>query len=190
MLDDGALALVPLSTVGLGDDERIWVRNGMGQTIEASVRRGDRALTERGLVLLMLRAPLPTGASRQSAARAPFAGSPGYAVTFGKGSEPAWPTLTQGFFGSPVGDTEVRRLGFGAAAGAPVMDRGGALAGIAVGEIDGRATWLPLSALTSVAGLHDATIPSAPVTLRLVAPDEIYEAGLRRALQVLVDERP
>ena len=192
LLADGATALVPLATVDPAAHDRVWVRNGLGQTTEASVHRGDRYLTERGLVLLRLRSPLPPGASRQSIERAPFAGSPGYAVAFGSGSEPAWPTLLQGFLGSPVGDTDVRRLGFASTAGAPVLDRRGALVGVTVDSGHAPTTWVPLSALPLPApGAPPATdAPSAPRSSALVAPDEIYESGLRRALQVLVDAAP
>ncbi len=188
LLADGHEAIVPLSTVDPTSRERVWVRNGLGQATEASVHPGDRRLTERGLVLLALRAPLPTGASRQSTGPAPFAGSPGYALAFAASTEPAWPQLAQGFLGGLVGGTDVRRLGFDAPAGAPVFDRRGALAGVVVGAPDGQSTWLPLAALASApvapqAGAEAASATRAP---GLVAPDEIYEAGLRRTLQVLV----
>ncbi len=185
LLADGATALVPLAAVDPPARDRVWVRNGLGQTTEASVHRGDALLTGRGLALLRLRSPLPPGTSRQSAERAPFAGSPGYAVAYGGGSDPAWPILTQGFLGNPLGDTEVRRLGFAAASGAPVLDRRGALVGIAVGAGSGQATWLPLSALAPT-----AAPAAAPPPAGLAASDEIYESGLRRALQVLVDAAP
>jgi hypothetical protein len=189
LLDGGALALVPISEVGLGDHARVWVRNGLGQTTQARVQLGDRWLTERGLALLKLCSPIQLGVSRESGGRAPFAGSPGYAMSFGDGREPAWPSLTQGFLGGLVGDTEVRRLGFEARAGAPVFDAKGALAGITVALVDGRAIWLPLaSALPSppVAPAPVVAPASRPASLSLMAPDEVYEAGMRRVLQVLI----
>jgi hypothetical protein len=163
------------------------VRDGLGRTTEAVARRGDRTLTERGLVLLTLRSPLPVEASRQGAGPAPFAGSPGYAVAFAAGAAPAWPQLTQGFLGSLVGQAEVRRLGFDAPAGSPVLDRRGALVGVVVAALDGQATWVPLSGLPLApsATAAAAATSAAPAT-GLVAPDEIYESGMRRALQVLV----
>jgi len=188
LLADGATALVPLAVVDPTRHDRVWVRNGLGRTTAATVHRGDRMLTERGLVLLTLRSPLAVGASRQLAGTAPFAGSPGYAVAFSAGSGPAWPQLAQGFLGGLVGQTDVRRLGFDAPAGAPVLDRRGALSGVVVATPDAQATWMPLSALPlPPSAAPSAAAASATATTGLVAPDEVYEAGMRRALQVLVD---
>ena len=190
LLADGVTALIPLASVDPKRHEHAWVRNGLGRTTEATVHRGDRYLTERGLVLLTLRSPLSLGASRQGPGPAPFAGSPGYAVAFSAGAEPAWPQLTQGFLGSLVGQTDVRRLGFDAPAGSPVLDRRGVLVGVVVATPDGQATWVPLSALPlpPFAAPSAAAAPAAPAT-GLAASDEIYESGMRRALQVLVDVR-
>ena len=188
LLADGGTALVPLATVDPTRHDHVWVRNGLGRTTEATVHRGDRHLTERGLVLLTLRSPLSVGASRQVAGPAPFAGSPGYAVAFSAGAGPAWPQLTQGFLGSLAGQTDVRRLGFDAPAGSPVLDRRGALVGVVVATPDGQATWVPLSALPlAPSASPSAAAASAGPATGLVAPDEIYESGMRRALQVLVD---
>lgn len=188
LLADGATALVPLATFDSMHHDHVWVRNGLGQATEAMAYRGDRYLTERGLVLLKLRSPLSVGASRQAVGAAPFAGSPGYAVAFSAGAGPAWPQLAQGFLGSLVGQTDVRRLGFDAPAGSPVLDRRGALVGVAVAAPDGQATWVPLSALPLAPSATPSTAAAsaAPAT-GLVASDEIYESGMRRALQVLVD---
>ena len=109
-------------------------------------------------------------------------------MAFGNGREPAWPLLAQGFLGSLVGDTDVRKLGFESTAGSPVFDARGVLVGITVASTPGQATWLPL---VSAMPARAATTPaSAAVAVPgLVAPDEIYEAGMRRTLQVLVEPR-
>ena len=183
LVDDGRFALLPLAAVAGASDARVWVRNGLGQTVAATLDRGDTALESHGLARLKLRAPLPLGASHVAAGRVPFAGSPGYAVRFGADTGPAWPTLTQGFLGGQVGNSDVRKLGFESTAGAPVLDAKGALVGVALAATQGQTTWLALPAAAPAP-------PGAPVALAgpaLVAPDEIYEAGLRRALQVLVD---
>jgi hypothetical protein len=169
------------------------VRDGLGRTTAASVDTSDATLASHGLARLVLRAPLPVGASRATAGRAPFAGSPGYAMQFGASDAPAWPALTQGFLGSFVGDTDVRKLGFDARPGAAVLDAKGVLVGIVSSTSNGDALWVPLSAMTPAASAQAATptpAPPAHAGLALVAPDEIYEAGLRRVLQVLVDTRP
>jgi len=186
LVDDGRAALLPLAALASEVSARLWVRNGMGQAVEAS-REDDDALAARGLARLRLRAALPVGASRESAGRAPFAGSPGYSLRFGDTREPAWPMLTQGFLGGLAGAGATRRLGFDSAPGAPVLDARGALVGIAMGAAGAQAAWLPLpDAAAPVAG--PASMAARP-GLALVAPDEIYEAGLRRALQVLAEPR-
>ena len=181
LVSDGHAALLPLAAAALAPGARVWVRNGLGQASEATLEPPDVALASRGLARLRLRSALPVGTSREAAGRAPFAGSAGYAVQFDAADAPAWPLLTQGFLGGPRGDAELRKLGFGAMPGAPVLDARGALVGITLAPADAQATWLPLAALASTPG------EPAPRAVGLVAPDEIYEAGLRRALQVLVD---
>ena len=184
LVDDGIAALVPLSSIEGAAGARLWVRNGLGQASEATVAPRGEGLASRGLVRLELRSPLPVAASLQASGRAPFAGSPGFSMQFGSGSGPAWPVLTQGFLGTLVGDTGVRRLGFAAPPGAAVLDAHGSLIGITLASTDGPATWLPVP---SAAPSQAATVPAPPpgVAPALTAPDEIYEAGLRRALQVL-----
>lgn len=185
LVDDGRAALLPLSALGPDAGARLWVRNGLGQSVEAR-RDDDAALAARGLARLRLASALPVGVSREAGGRPPFAGSPGYAVAFAATREPAWPMLAQGFLGGNVGAGETRRLGFAASPGAPVLDARGDLVGITLADADARTTWLPLSDATAA-----ASPASAPARhgLALVAPDEIYEAGLRRALQVLVAPR-
>ena len=185
LVDGGSAALLPLAAIDVASGARLWVRNGLGQTASATLDRSDAALTSRGLARLALRTPLPVGASRVAAGRAPFAGSPGYALQFGAGAEPAWPTLTQGFLAGPVGNSDVRKLGFGATPGAPVLDAQGELIGVTLATAGGPTTWLPLPSATPPP--TGAPALAARAGLALVAPDEIYEAGLRRALQVLAD---
>ncbi len=180
---DGSTALVPAASLANVVGARLWVRNGLGQATEATVERDDASLASRGLARLRLRASLPVGGSHESSARPPFAGSPGYALQFGAGDAPAWPMLAQGFLGSVVGDSDRRKLGFASAAGAPVLDSKGMLIGITLGTAGMQATWMPLSALQASAAAPASA--SAAQAMALVAPDEIYEAGLRRALQLL-----
>jgi len=192
LVDDGASALVPLSALpALPPHVRLWARNGLGQTTAATLDASVASLSSHGLARLLLRAPLTTGTSRSSAGRAPFAGSPGQAMQFGSGDAPAWPTLTQGFLGSLAGDGDVRKLGFDADPGAAVLDASGVLVGVVSSRSGSEARWVPLSALapTNASGPMP---PGAPqrTGLALVAPDQIYEAGLRRVLQVLVADDP
>jgi hypothetical protein len=191
LVDDGTSALVPLASLPARVPARLWVRDGLGRTTAATVDASDAMLSAHGLARLVLRARLPVGASRIATDRAPFAGSPGYAMQFGAGDGPAWPALTQGFLGNLVGDTDVRRLGFDASTGAAVLDAKGALVGIVSTTAGGEARWVPLAAVTRAQASPTAP-PAAPARpgLALVAPDEIYEGGMRRVLQVLVDPGP
>jgi hypothetical protein len=187
LVDGGGAALVPTVAFASGALARLWVRNGLGQATEATLDRTDVVLESAGLARLHLRSALPIGGSRESAGRAPFAGSPGYAVQFGADAAPAWPTLSQGFLGGPVDDTGTRKLGFAALPGAPVLDAKGVLIGITLaGASSTLATWMALSSLAPPA---TSAVPESQshAGLALVAPDEIYEAGLRRSLQMLVD---
>ena len=183
LVDDGAAALLPFAATAFAPGARVWVRNGLGQTTQATPDRADAALESHGLARLSLRTPLPPGAAPAAAGRAPFAGSPGYAIQFGRGTGPAWPALTQGFLGGPIGNSDLRKLGFESAPGAPVLDAKGALIGVALASPGGATTWLALPSAPP-------PVSAPPPARALVAPDEIYEAGLRRALQVLVDAPP
>ena len=187
LVDDGANALVPFASHAAFAHARVWVRDGLGRTTAATVDASDATLASHGLARLILRARMSVGASRAATGRAPFAGSPGYALQFGAGDGPAWPGLTQGFLGNGVGDTDRRRLGFDAGIGAAVLDAKGALVGIVTATTSGEARWVPLSAVTSADAFPTAAT-AGPVSpgLALLAPDEIYEAGLRRVVQVLV----
>ena len=179
LIGDGSLAVVPAL-----DADQVWVRNGRGQTSPARVDRSDAALQASGLVLLHLQAPLPPGPA--SSVREPFAGSPGFALQFAPGAEAAWPMLSQGFLGSQSG--ALRRLGFALgqrAQGAAVLDREGRLAGIVVADGEGGPRWLPATGWPGGAGEPS----QANVARGLIAPDQVYEAGLRVALQVLAVPR-
>ena len=182
LVDDGGAALLPLTALPSLANMRVWVRNGLGQVASATPDASDATLSARDLARLVLAARMPLGDSKASTGRAPFAGSPGYALQFGNGDAPAWPVLTQGFLGGLVRGSELRKLGFDGGAGAPVLDAKGTLVGIALAPIDGDATWRPLP--SSTPSQAPSPVPAGP---GLVAPDQVYESGLRRALQVLVD---
>lgn len=90
-----ALAPVDLLRAGTLQRDRVWLRNGLGDTVVANVVQCDEAL---GLVLLRLAAPLPAVALTP-VAHDPFAGAPASMVEFGTGDSAAtWPLLRQGFF--------------------------------------------------------------------------------------------
>ncbi len=203
LLATGDAALVPASVLGppAVADRPIWLRNGLGQTVQARRAGQDESL---GLVHLRLAAPLPI-TPLATADREPFAGSPGYMVEYAPASGPAaaWPLLRQGFFARPGSVPGPRLLGIPAPAGprgGPVFNAAGHLAGMAVTAADGTDRLLPLAllaerfpalALTPAHPAHPAHPAGLPASAALAGPqradaDAVYEQALRHALQVLV----
>lgn len=180
----GHAALAPVASLrGKG---RLWVRNGLGDTVAA--RPSGRAAFE-GLQELLLEAPLPAPQWR-SAARDPFPGSVALAVEFAPhpSAVPAWPLLKTGFVGAALPAAGVRRLGVvlpaGGARGGPVFDQQGALAGIAVAAADGDRL-VGGARLLAWAGQDLVDAPAGEVTAGALAADAVYERSLRSALQLL-----
>jgi hypothetical protein len=159
LLADGRHALAP--SQALPEHGPIWLRNGLGQTVQASrgaPQAGAAPAESSGLSLLTLIEPLPVAGGELAAPRDAFAGSPAFALDYPPDPEglPAWPVLRAGFLGGAAGP----RLGQGAASGVaanvpigvaaplrqlgvalpgsgarggPVYDQGGRLIGIALG---------------------------------------------------------
>jgi len=187
LVGDGSTALAPAESLGSVSGQKLWVRNGLGQTTTATVDRSDKALEALGVAVLKLSARLDPGAAAAKVPPAtPFAGSPGYIVQFAASGDAAWPWLRQGFFGSNDGTAGLRRLGFSDAGGSPgaaVLDRQGRLVGLSLRAASGEALWMPM-ALWKVGGEPGAA--PAPTGLpSIMAPDAIYEGGMRLALQVI-----
>lgn len=193
LVQDGHAALVPAALLGPVADgrARVWLRNGLGQTVAARPDVHDPAL---GLVLLRLPSPLP-GCGPSGGARAPFGGSPGYLVEYAPDplGAPAWPLLRQGFFARLSTAPGPRPLGIDAPAGprgGPVFDAFGQVAGIAV-HLEGADRLVPAASLTAHFGAallpvapSDSGAPTTPAARADV--DAVYEQSLRCALQVLV----
>lgn len=216
LLNGGRTALAPAAAPGLrtSPSQRVWVRNGLGQCSAATLLR---PVADTGLVLLQLdRAlPLPTEVSvgLQAAPRAPFAGSPSYLVAYGAagppaGAVPAWPLLTQGFFGRSANGADApnaRPINIDLTPetrGGPVFDALGRLAGVAVVAPDGLASQMvPVAAFGELVGVVQELPVLAPVKAPVVAPavspasppaapmpvDLLYERALRVALQIMVE---
>ncbi len=205
LMRDGRTALVPAAAIASAQStgRRIWARNGLGQRRQATVLR---PLGSTGLVLLQLDAAfeLPAEASNdvQLTPRAPFAGSPSYAVEYGVHSssasaatvgtaEPAWPLLKQGFFGrggSAQLDATARPLAIElppGPRGGPVFDLAGRLAGVAVVSPEGVDQLIPAAAFAEVYGVGPAIeLPAAAAAMSM---DLIYERALLMALQIVVE---
>lgn len=184
LVSQGRLALAPVSA--LRGVDSVWLRNGLGQTVGATVhRRNDRT----GVASLRLAEPLPTPATLECGAREPFAGSPGSVVAYATDERgiPAWPLLRAGFFGRFASNGE-RHLGLGAPNGphgGPVFDAAGRVAGIALSGADGGPPRL-IAWADAIDGLDidlTATISDSP---RPRAPlDAVYSTGLQLSLQLM-----
>lgn len=96
LLGSGTAALVPTALLQGGGrlQDRLWLRNGLGQTVAASEVSRDEAL---GLSLLRLAAALPV-AHLRLVPRVPFGGAAASMIEFGSAdAAAAWPLLRQGF---------------------------------------------------------------------------------------------
>lgn len=199
LIRDGTLALVPNAAARAAASGMLWVRNGLGQTTRARIDQDSRALEALGVTLLRLDAALDPPPSQAVALREPFAGSPGFAVEYADANTaaPAWPWMSQGFFGALQANGGLRHLGIDLADGphgGPVLDGQGRLVGIALPGAE-EAVVLPASRWQDLPGIAkagppppqpDAAKPAAPARPSAALPaDQAYESGLRLALQVI-----
>ena len=188
----GEMALVPAGLLRGADG--LWVRNGLGQTTRAQ-RQQDAALEAQGVARLRLESPLDAGPATAPASREPFAGSPGFAFQYAaqQDAQPAWPWLSQGFFAAvPLQPSARRQLGIELPAGpdgGPVFDREGHLAGMVLAGPKGEPLMLPASQwqpMEAVDGPVSSPPPLAAGSQRTATAEQVYERGLRVALQVIV----
>ncbi|MGJ7512018.1 tetratricopeptide repeat protein [Variovorax sp. GT1P44] len=193
LIGDGMIALVPSAAIRDETAQAIWVRNGLGQT---TLARADptQPLESLAVTVLRLDAPLVAEGAPFLAVRDPFAGSAGFAFAYSslKTAEPAWPWLSQGFFGALQGEGGLRKLGIGLAAnsyGGPVLDAGGRLAGMLLPGRADEATMLSASRWVDLIPETASTLSPAGAVARpggVIPADLAYEQALRIALQVIV----
>jgi len=199
LLADGRHALS--AAAALRGARRIWLRNGLGQTVqaEAVARAGDDGLPAASAVVA-LRAAQPLPAPAEPTPAEPFPGSPGsvlvhQADAFGR---PVWPGLHAGFLGMPdPALAGLRRLGIDLPArpgerppalpGGPVFDAAGRWIGLALPHPDG----VPRIAMRSLLARGFGAWVEPPSALRAAAGtraglEEVYERALRSTLQVIV----
>ncbi|WP_435520273.1 tetratricopeptide repeat protein [Variovorax sp. GT1P44] len=194
LIGDGTTALVPSAAIRPDTTRAIWVRNGMGDTTLARADPATQPLASLGVTVLRLAAPLTTSGTDTRAARDPFAGSAGFALAYAANetAEPAWPWLSQGFFGTLQGREGGRKLGIGLAAdtdGGPVFDASGRLAGMVLRGLGDEAAMLPASRWADLLPGAPTTRPDEGASPRpgpAIPADQAYEYGLRTALQVIV----
>lgn len=195
LLDGGLRALVPVS--GVTGAQRVWVRNGLGQTTEAVIEPLPETHRMLGLTSLRLLSPLDAG-EVQLAPHDPFAGSPGFAMAYAATPDaaadatPAWPWLHQGFLGAFSGQTGMRKLGIPlpvGARGGPVFDAAGRLAGMALRGGGDQHLMVPVSLFRDV--LKQPSNSSEPLSPpggsagTRMPLDEGYERALKVSLQVI-----
>ena len=194
LMHSGANALLPLSL--LPASGRLWLRNGLGQLVQAWT---DQKFSTLGVALVRLQSRLPVPDDSLVAASDAFPGSPGFAVEYvaSPDAAPAWPLLRTGFLGSASGANGERLLGLALPAGprgGPVFDAAGQLIGLALPGRSGQGNdrLIPASELKKALGASftamppQAGTPVAPASARPRASvDKIYEASLKTSLQVI-----
>ena len=199
LVNQGCQAIAP--SAGLAGASRMWVRNGLGRTIEARLEQHMHGL---GVALLTLNDPLsdPLDAAQGITIpeRDPFPGTAAYVVEYASADTavaPAWPWLRTGFLGPVDSATGARRLGIDlppGPRGGPVFDTSGRLVGLALPQAGGPGhldRLLTVSALRKDLGgkeLQDAfgTGPARP-NLPQMALDDIYERALKVTLQIIAE---
>lgn len=193
LLADGRHALVPRTA--LPPSGSIWLRNGLGHTVAASLTLPDGgepvaagAPDTLGLALLSLAQPLPVAGGEMVPPRDAFAGSPAFALDYPLDAQgqPAWPVMRPGFMGSALPmATPARQLGVSLPGqgprGGPVYDQGGRLVGLAWG-----AAWRQGTAMGVAAGPAQAR---APGTDRLIPVGALRKAFGERFGQVSTEAR-
>ncbi len=202
LINQGRHVIAPSAV--LSGASRMWVRNGLGRTVQA---RLEHHIENLGVALLKLDKPLDAAPEVAVPERDAFPGTPAYAIEYARAdadtdadtaAAPAWPWLRTGFLGPVDSATGARRLGIGlppGPRGGPVFDTSGRLVGLALaqpgqpgqsGQLD---RLLPVSALGKALGgkgLQDAlgAGPARPDAPRM-ALDEVYERALTMTLQII-----
>ncbi len=200
LLQGGTSALLPLSL--LPRSGKLWLRNGLGQLVQASI---DKKIGDLNVALVRLDGPLPTPEDLLVAPGEALAGSPAFAAEYVSTPDaaPAWPVLRTGFLGGVGGDSDAQLLDIDMSAGprgGPVFDGRGRLAGLALpgASAPSGAAASSNNTLVSAAqlrkALHGSTAseqfavqdvpsPSGPRPRGLV--EKIYENSLKISLQVI-----
>lgn len=194
LLHSGTQALLPLGL--LPASGRLWLRNGLGQLVQA---RTDQKFRVPGVALVRLQSRLPAPDDPSVATGDAFPGSPAFAVEYAATPDaaPAWPVLHTGFLGSASGATGEQLLGLALPAGprgGPVFNAGGQLIGMALPGQAGQGSdrLVRASELRKALGASFSAMPpqagtsTIPVSARpRDAVDKIYEASLKSTLQVI-----
>lgn len=193
LLQDGRQALAPLSE--LRGSGLIWVRNGLGQMSQVTVKK---RLPELGMALLGLSKSLPAPVNIEVQNTPAFPGSVGFTVEYAAASHalPAWPILRSGFLGNFLSNGTDRKLGIDmppGARGGPVFDGAGRLVGMAMqgkpGDGDLFTSSSQINQVLQKTGSTGVRSMFGPIGAAGVAQrasvDLIYENSLKLTLQVI-----
>jgi Trypsin-like peptidase domain len=203
LINQGRHVIAPSAV--LGGASRMWVRNGLGRTVQARLAQHVENL---GVALLKLDHPLDAAPEITLPERDAFPGTPAHAIEYARAGTdtaadtdantapaPAWPWLRTGFLGPVDIATGARRLGIGlppGPRGGPVFDTSGRLVGLALAQPGQLGQWdrlLPVSALRKALQGKEpqdalGAEPARPDTPRM-ALDELYERALKVTLQII-----
>jgi len=193
LLGDGMHAVVPSAALTSNPESHvspIWVRNGLGNTVRASIEQRLH-IGASDATILRLEQSLPRPPGLQTVTHAPFAGSPGYAVEYTatmNSTAPAWPLIRLGFFArSSALPGALAPLGIRSPAGprgGPVFDNAGRVVGVALQDNHGEDRILPIALLpANHSAAFGRAVDAAPSPA--MAMDEIYERSLLLTLQVI-----
>lgn len=186
LVGQGEIALAPLGMVQ--GASKVWVRNGLGQTVSASI---DQIADGLPIARLRLESPLPMGMNSPAHSAEPFGGLPAYFYEYstGAGQQAGWPLQRQSFLSPQPSESGLRRLGAAiplGPRGGPVFDAGGRWLGMSTMDAAGESRFVSAFTLTERLSLPGPSSSTPASRATPIAPGEIYERALLTALQLIV----
>jgi hypothetical protein len=189
-IGDGGHAVVATAT--LPANEKMWVRNGLGEIVAAT---RVQSLVQ-GLTIIRLKAPLSTYRAARMAERPPFPGSPVTVVAFDAEQENnfALPLLRSGFVGPAdaidARERELTARGLPRAFAGAAFNQSGHIIGLA---LPSQTRTQRLDRLISFSALSGAlpleTRDFTPLSTQRLASDEVFEMCLANCVQVITIAR-
>ncbi|MDX1915235.1 MAG: hypothetical protein SFU55_06595 [Methylophilus sp.] len=178
---DTTHAVMPYSLLST---KKIWLRNGLGITVAASI---EKTFPAQNIALLKLASPIAMAKPIHQADAPPKLGGLAYIVGYVKTNQvdqAYWPILKTDIIGMPNTaqhwTLHVRQF----YSGAPVWNDAGALIGITVTSDNGNTEILPIQ---QMAAAIDLNTESAYHAHTHVSMQDIYEQALSTSLQVMAE---